>query len=551
MGEPLGGFQMLRRHWRVVALVAVCILPMWIFAGYLAVISFDSGRQTLEQSLSAAAQLQLRSVEREIGVIEASLRALATSPNLDRHDYAAFYAQAEEVLRHSAGSNIVLRAPTGEQIINTLRPFGQALPTDPPPYLSQLLETGRPVLSDLYGGHVSGRPTVSLSIPVIRDGRIGAILVMAFDTMKFAPLIRQEGYPSSWVGAMLDRTGTIVARLREPEKFVGHKAAANVLDAINKAPAGVVEVTSLEGTKILAGYRRSDLYGWTFIDAVPREELEASLKASLLLSLAGGTGLFLFTLLSAWLLWRSFLASENARLRTLEAQERLRFSNAELLRLAEVMAHHFQEPARRMVIFSQRLRKTLTGHPFPDDVAQWLTFIDQQARRLHSLVRDIQHYLEANQSNPEIRPVALADAIGHAATARAADLAAIEAVVSIAGGLPMVRMNRLYLFEVMEILLDNAIRYRRPDLPLRIEVSAEILGRQARLRFADNGPGIDRRFRERVFQIFERLFPDSGDDSTGIGLSLVKRYVTDANGAVWIEETPGGGTTVLLELPLA
>ena len=308
----MGRGHTLRNHWRVVALVSGCVLPMWVFVGYLSYTSFDAGRQDLEQALSSAAQLQLHSVEREVAVMEASLRALASSPSLDRHDYGDFYLQANEVMQNSFGSNIVLHAVTGEQIINTSRPFGQTLPTDPPPYLARLMETRQPVLSDLYRGQVSGNAIVSLAVPVIRQGRVLAILTMALDTKHLIQFIRQEGYPSSWVGAMLDSTGTIVARIREPEKYVGQKPAPAVLEAVRSASHGVVAITSLEGSKILAGYRRSELYGWTFIVAVPREILEEKLKHSLLLSLGGSSALFLFTLLSAWLLWRSFIAAENA-----------------------------------------------------------------------------------------------------------------------------------------------------------------------------------------------------------------------------------------------
>ena len=68
-----------------------------------------------------------------------------------------------------------------------------------------------------------------------------------------------------------------------------------------------------------------------------------------------------------------------------------------------------------------------------------------------------------------------------------------------------------------------------------------------RYRVSDNGPGIELQYRERVFRPFERL--QSGGDGTGIGLALVRRIAESAGGTAWIEETPGGGCTVLVELP--
>ena len=103
---------------------------------------------------------------------------------------------------------------------------------------------------------------------------------------------------------------------------------------------------------------------------------------------------------------------------------------------------------------------------------------------------------------------------------------------------------------MMEILLDNSVRYRNPDRPLRIHVSAAATGAKVRLRFADNGPGIAPEYRNLVFQVFERLHPLAGEDNTGVGLSVIRRIVEHENGKVWIEETPGGGATIVLEFPI-
>ena len=309
--------QKFRTHGRVMALVAACILPMWVFVGYLSFTSFDHGRQELEQSLSLASRTQLHGLEREIAMIEASLRALATSPNLDRGDLSGFYAQAQEVLRHSPGLNIVLLGPKGEQLLNTLRPLDQTLPSQPPDFFPRVLATRQPVLSDLFIGPVTGHPLISFAVPVLRDDRVAYVLGLSLDAAHLAPVIRQGGYPATWVAAILDSGGTLVTRTREPEKYVGQKAVPAVLDGIRSAaPDGVIEVSSLEGTPLVAAYSRSKRYGWTSIVAVPRNSLEANLRRSLLLSLGGGTGLLLLTMSSAGLLWRSFTASEKARERS-------------------------------------------------------------------------------------------------------------------------------------------------------------------------------------------------------------------------------------------
>ena len=290
----------LRIHQRVAALAVACILPTWVFVGYLSFAAYDRGRQDLEQALSAATQTQLRGLEREMAAVEASLRALATSPNLVSHDYAGFYAQAQEVLRQSPGLNIVLLGPKGEQVINTLQPYGQKLPTNPPDLFATVVESRQPFLSNLFVGPVTGRPLISMVVPVLREGRVENVLGMSLDAKHLSPVLREEGYPDSWVAAIFDRDGTIVARTRDPEKYVGRPGAPAMLEATRASRHGLVDIVTLEGIPVLAAFSRSELFGWTFGIAVPRDVLEANLKRSLMLSLSGGTGLLLLSLLLAY-----------------------------------------------------------------------------------------------------------------------------------------------------------------------------------------------------------------------------------------------------------
>jgi PAS domain S-box-containing protein len=233
-----------------------------------------------------------------------------------------------------------------------------------------------------------------------------------------------------------------------------------------------------------------------------------------------------------------------------DAERRLQATNVELVRLAEIMAHHLQEPARRLVTFAKRLSAALAGKGLGEDETMSLTFIEQQASRLRALIRDIQLYLAADQPMGEVELQSPSEVARKAVATRAKELAEMGATVEVEPQMPMVVLDRRRLADIFLILLDNAIRYGRGDGPLRIRISARGTGAMVVLRFADNGPGIDPRFRERAFQVFERLHHQAGDDSTGIGLAVVRRIVEHGRGRAWIEETQGGGATVALELPM-
>lgn len=282
-------YHALRIQSRITVLVIACVLPAWLYVGYLTVSSYDRGRQALEQTLQSAAQSQLRLFERELAAVTAALGALSVSPALDGKDYAGFYLQAQAVLAQSRGLNIVLLGADGSQIINTLRPYGDVLPTQPPPFFDRLKETGKPVLSDLFVGPVTGRPLISLAIPVYRDGSFAYVLGMSLDTEHLSPIIHLDGFPDSWAVAVYDRNGTIAARTWDPEKFVGQKAGPDFLRAFDSPRQGLIEATTLEGVSIVSAYSRSNLYGWVVNIGVPKSVLTAALTRSLWLGLLGGT----------------------------------------------------------------------------------------------------------------------------------------------------------------------------------------------------------------------------------------------------------------------
>ncbi len=226
---------------------------------------------------------------------------------------------------------------------------------------------------------------------------------------------------------------------------------------------------------------------------------------------------------------------------------RLDRAHADLRRFAEVSAHHLQEPTRRLVSFAQRLRSRLIGRQNDPDVEECLSFIESQAIRLRALVRDVQLYLAADQPLGEPRIVHPEELAAQAAARLAKRIKEAGATVDIAE-LPSIRADASRLQEIFVILIDNALRHGGAT-GARISVAGERVKDRARFRVMDRGPGIPEEYRERVFRVFERLNSAPGDDSSGIGLAIVRRIVEAAGGTVEVEETPGGGATIVFELP--
>jgi len=231
-----------------------------------------------------------------------------------------------------------------------------------------------------------------------------------------------------------------------------------------------------------------------------------------------------------------------------QIEDKLARAHAELARFTRIAAHHLQEPARRLVSFAQRLQTQIPIDQLNEDVKASLHFIEQGAARQRALVRDIQLYLAADQPRSTMGKVAVAEVIAGLLEHRASLMRETGAQLDY-NSCPPVYIDRPRLKDIFSVLLDNALQYRHPELTPQIQISGESKAGRVIYCVADNGIGIPEQYRERVFEVFERLQVCENQDSTGVGLAIVRRIVESCGGSVILQETPGGGATVLFDLP--
>lgn len=232
-----------------------------------------------------------------------------------------------------------------------------------------------------------------------------------------------------------------------------------------------------------------------------------------------------------------------------ESQTMLAQAHADLLQFTHIATHHLQEPTRRLVTFTQHLQLQLAGMPdLNADVMASLAFITQSAVRQRALVRDIQRYLLASKPVAKVEHISpmstLFSVLKNLSPRIQETQARIEYDI-----LPSVSIDPSRLYDIFNILLDNALRYCHPERTLYIQINAKLNAGRVYFRVADNGIGIPADCRERVFLVFERLQISNNSESTGIGLAIVQRIINSFKGSVCLEETPNGGTTVLFDLP--
>ncbi|SFX43864.1 sensor histidine kinase [Marinospirillum alkaliphilum] len=206
--------------------------------------------------------------------------------------------------------------------------------------------------------------------------------------------------------------------------------------------------------------------------------------------------------------------------------------NQDLRRLSEVMAHHFQEPVRRLQVFSEQLQQSeaLTGD---EKNRLALTFIQQQSRRLSQLVRDVQQYLALEQVQPEFEWLDSRVELTRLLTSSPlrSRLDAAGARVLLGENLPQVWFSTKRFQQLFAILLDNALNYASPQRPLEVHIDAHKEAQSWVFSVADNGSGIDPVYLQQVFDLFVRLVPsDYPVAGSGMGLALARRMLQLSGG---------------------
>ena len=253
------------------------------------------------------------------------------------------------------------------------------------------------------------------------------------------------------------------------------------------------------------------------------------------------------------------LAHEREALRESEGKLRLfatqlERSNRELQDFAYVASHDLQEPLRKITVFGERLKERNNGHFDPES----LDYVDRMQKatgRMQTLINDLLSFSRVTTKAQPFAPVNLAEVAAGVVEDLEGRIEMVQGRVEL-GNLPVIDAEPLQMRQLLQNLIGNALKFRRPEEPPVVKVDAEIFpdpdapdNKLCRLTISDNCIGFEEKYVDRIFNVFQRLHTRNEYEGTGMGLAIVRKIALYHSGDVTAKSKPGEGSTFIVTIP--
>jgi signal transduction histidine kinase len=230
-----------------------------------------------------------------------------------------------------------------------------------------------------------------------------------------------------------------------------------------------------------------------------------------------------------------------------QAVAALEQSNRDLEQFAYVASHDLQEPLRMVRSFTQLLERRLAGE-LDGKAERWMEHIISGAARMQGLIDDLLAFSRVGSGARSFEEVDSGAVLDRVLRTLAPQITEAAGVIE-RGDLPRVFADESQLGQLLQNLVGNALKYRADAAPI-VRVDAERDGDAWRFSVQDNGLGIARDHRDRIFTIFQRLHGRGEYAGNGIGLAIAKRIVEGHGGAIGVQPGEGHGSTFWFTLPV-
>ena len=244
---------------------------------------------------------------------------------------------------------------------------------------------------------------------------------------------------------------------------------------------------------------------------------------------------------------QEFRGVEAARRELDERNEELRRSNLELEQFAYVASHDLQEPLRKVTSFVRLLQQRYEGQ-LDERADQYIEFTVDGATRMQQLISDLLAFSRVGRDTDSFEVIPLRECVDTAVGNLEVLIDETGALIHVAD-LPTVQGDRALLTSLWQNLIGNSVKFRSEETP-EVSIAVDASGTQWKFSITDNGIGIEPRFAEKVFVIFQRLHGRDAYPGTGIGLALCSKIVDFHGGRIWLDTDHPSGTRICFTLPV-
>ncbi|HEX6428885.1 MAG TPA: PAS domain S-box protein [Niastella sp.] len=236
---------------------------------------------------------------------------------------------------------------------------------------------------------------------------------------------------------------------------------------------------------------------------------------------------------------RDITERREAEVRQNEYAENLKQKNTELEQFAYVASHDLQEPLRTVSGFVELLKRHYKDQA-DESVAKYINYITDASDRMRRLVQDLLDYSRLGRQRI-LEPIDCNQVVEEVLSDLTMSIQESQAVINI-DQLPVISGYATEMKQLFQNLLSNSLKFRKPGEPPVISISVIPKEEHWQFNVTDNGIGIEDKYWERIFVIFQRLHTKTEYEGTGIGLAHCKKITELHNGKIWVDSVPGEGS---------
>jgi len=592
----------IRTH--LVLMAAAIMVPVVVFSTIALQQLRDGEREAALRGLQETARATVLTIDRELASSVSALELLARSPYLESGNLPAFYKQAV-MLNKRPTSWTVLLDKNAQQLVNTVRPFGEILSTPlNTGMVQEVMKMQKTMASDLVVEPVTQMPVAVVYVPVPAHDGNRYVLAQIFAVEFFDQTVIQPNTPSNWLVRIVGHDGRLIARNLNSQKLVGLPASNDLMTAAAQQREGLIRHETMDGVSSYDAFTHSEISGWTIAVAAPVQNIEATAGRAVAIAALGLLMALSFAVMMAALLGQRLVQaiaaaadaaaalgrgatpkparstvleldqlhtalvqasailarSQTARNRVEGERERLLQSEYQARVRAEdestakdqflaMLGHELRNPLAAIggaIALSER-----HGHATPM-AAEARAVIQRQSKHLSHLVDDL---LDVSRMVGG-KIVLKQQPIDLGAQTRSC-LKSLRATGHTAGYQLKINTEPVWingdptrLEQTVNNLLGNAFKFTPPGGI--VEVTVGSCAEDAVLTVKDSGVGISSELLPHIFEVFVQgaVSLDRAQGGLGIGLALVRQLVSLHGGTVSAQSTgPGQGSTFVVRLP--